>query len=191
MALFETLLHFLTHFTALQDDEGFDAYVIELDDAYFGAPRSNGKRGSGTDKTSALAAVSLTEQGHPRFLKMQVSQLDTESVSTVTQQIIPPGSEIHSDALGSFRSALRGAYVHHYQVFDKGSGALRWVHTLISNVKVFLLGTYHGLGKKPLQSYFDEFAFRFNRRFWPDQLFPRLVWAVAASDILGYGDLMR
>jgi len=138
-----------------------------------------------------LAAVSLTEQGHPRFLKIQISQLDTESVIAVVQQIICPGSEIHSDALGSFWAALRGAYVHHYQVFDKGSGALHWVHTLISNVKAFLLGTYHGLGKKNLQSYFDEFALRFNRRCWPNQLFPRLVCAVAASNILGYGDLTR
>ncbi len=38
---------------------------------------------------------------------------------------------------------------------------------------------------------FDEFAFRFNPRFWPDQLFPRLVCAVAASNILGYGDLTQ
>ena len=43
--------------------------IIELDDAYFGAPKSNGKRGRGTDKTSALAAVSLTDEGHPRFFK--------------------------------------------------------------------------------------------------------------------------
>jgi len=135
--------------------------------------------------------VSLTEQGHPRFLKIQISQLNTESVSTVAQQIIRPGSEIHSDALGSFRAALRGAYVHHGQVFEKGSGALRWVHILISNMKAFFLRTYHGLGKKHLQSYFDEFAFRFNRRFWSNQLFPRLVCAVAASNILGYGDLTR
>ncbi len=112
-------------------------------------------------------------------------------MSTAVQQIICYGSEIHSDALGAFRVAFRGAYDHHYQAFDKGSGALRWVHTLISNVKAFLLGTYHGLGKKHLQSYFDEFAFRFNCRFWPDQLFPRLVCAVAAPNILGYGDLTR
>ena len=135
--------------------------------------------------------MSLTEQGHPRFFKIQVSKLDAESVGTVVQQIIHPGSEIHSDALGSFRAALQGKYVHHYQVFDKDSGALRWVHILISNAKSFLLGTYHGVGKKHLQSYFDEFAFRFNRRFWPQQLFPRLISAVAASNILGYGDLTR
>lgn len=163
--------------------------IIELDDAYFGAPSSNGKRGRGTDKTSALTAVSLTDQGYPRFLKMQVANLDAESVRTVAQLMICPGSEIHSDALGSFHAALQDAYDHHYQVFDKDSGALRWVHVLISNVKSFLLGTYHGIGKKHLQSYFDEFAFRFNRRSWPHQLFPRLVRAIADSNILGYGDL--
>jgi len=97
-----------------------------------------------------------------------------------------------------FRSAAlvcdAGAWsvqAHHDQVFEKGRGALRWVYPLISNVKAFLLGTYHGLGKKHLQSCFNEFAFRFNRRFWPDQLFPRLVCAMAASDALGYGDLTR
>ena len=100
-------------------------------------------------------------------------------------------SGLSSDALGSFRAALREGYVHQYQVFDKDSDALRWVHTLISNMKSFLLGTYHGIGKKHLQSYFDEFTFRFNRRFWTEQLFPRLVCAVAASNILGYGDLTR
>jgi len=87
--------------------------VIELDDAYIGVPKSNGKRGRGTDKTSALATVTLTEQGHPHFLKIQISQLNTESVNTVAQQIIRPGSEIHSDTLGFFRAALRGTYDHH------------------------------------------------------------------------------
>ena len=127
--------------------------IVELDDAYFGAPKSNGKQGRGTEKTSAQAAVSLTERGHPCFLKIQVSKLDAKSVSAVAQQTICPDSEIHSDALGPFRATLREGYDHHFQIFDQDSGTLRWVHTLISNVKYFLLGTYHGLGKKHLQSY--------------------------------------
>ena len=72
-----------------------------------------------------LVAVSLTKQGRPRFLKMHISQLDAKSVSAVAQQMIRPRSEIHSDALGSFHAALKGTYNHHYQVFDKDSGALR------------------------------------------------------------------
>ncbi len=99
------LLHRLRKAMGQRDRDYILSGVIELDDAYFGAPKSNGKRGRGTDKASVLAAVSLTEQGHPRYLKMQVSQLDAESVSTVAQQIICPGSGIHSDALGPFRAA--------------------------------------------------------------------------------------
>lgn len=178
---------------AQRDQDYVLSGIVELDDTYFGAPKPDEKRGRGTEKTSALAAVSLSEQGHPKFFKIQVSKLDVAAASAVARRTVRPGSEIHSDALGSFHSALREGYVHHYQVFAKGSGSgvLRWVHTLISNLKAFLQGTYHGLGKKHLQSYFDEFCFRFNRRFWLHQLFPRLVCAVAASNILGYGDLTR
>jgi len=112
------LLHRLRSAMGQRDKDYILSGVIELDDAYFGAPKSNGKRDRGTDKTSVLAAVSLTEQGHPCFLKIQASQLNTESVSAVAQQIIRPGSEIHSDALGSFRAALRGVYVHNYGVLQ-------------------------------------------------------------------------
>ncbi len=185
------LLHRLRKAMGQRDQDYVLSGIVELDDAYFGAPKSNGKRGRGTEKASALAMVSLTEQGHPRFFKIQASKLDAAAVSAAAKGAVRPGSEIHSDALGSFRAALHEGYVHHYQVFDKNSGVLRWVHTLISNMKSFLLGTYHGLSKKHLQSYFDEFCFRFNRRFWPHLLFPRLVTAVAASNILGYVDLTR
>jgi hypothetical protein len=41
---------------------------------------------------------------------------------------------------------------------------LPWVHRIFSNLKVWALGVYHGLRRKHLQSYLDEFVFRFNRR---------------------------
>jgi hypothetical protein len=41
---------------------------------------------------------------------------------------------------------------------------LPWVHRVFSNLKRWALGVYHGLRKKHLQTYLDEFVFRFNRR---------------------------
>ena len=41
---------------------------------------------------------------------------------------------------------------------------LPWVHRVFANVKTWALGVYHGLREKHLQSYLDEFVFRFNRR---------------------------
>ncbi len=41
---------------------------------------------------------------------------------------------------------------------------LPWIHRVFSNLKTWALGVYHGLRPKDLQSYLDEFTFRFNRR---------------------------
>ena len=39
-----------------------------------------------------------------------------------------------------------------------------WLQRVIANLKTWALGVYHGLRRPHLQSYLDEFAFRFNRR---------------------------
>ena len=38
---------------------------------------------------------------------------------------------------------------------------LPWIHRVFSNLKTWALGVYHGLRRKHLQSYLDEFVFRF------------------------------
>lgn len=60
------------------------------------------------------------------------------------------------------------------------AGDLHWLHKAISNLKAFLIGTYHGRCTK-LQAYLDEYCFRFNRRMTGDQIFLRLTRAVATS----------
>lgn len=52
---------------------------------------------------------------------------------------------------------------------------------MISNAKAFILGTYHGLPKKYLQTYLDEYCFRFSRRDFGPRLLERLALAVGAS----------
>lgn len=68
------------------------------------------------------------------------------------------------------------------RVYDSASGDLKWLHKALSNLKAFLTGTYHGRCEQ-LQSYLDEYCFRFNRRRSPDQLFARLARAVAVSAV--------
>lgn len=61
------------------------------------------------------------------------------------------------------------------------SGMLHWLHVVISNAKAFILGTYHGLPKAYLQSYLNEFCFRFSRRSFGPILLERLILAVGTS----------
>ncbi len=41
---------------------------------------------------------------------------------------------------------------------------LPWVHIVISNLKRFLLDTFHGVQGKHLQEYINEFCYRFNHK---------------------------
>ena len=52
---------------------------------------------------------------------------------------------------------------------------------MLDRMKPFILGTYHGLPKKYLQSYLDEFSFRFSRRNFSGALLERLTLSVALS----------
>ena len=60
------------------------------------------------------------------------------------------------------------------------TGDLHWLHTALGNLKNLIRGTYHGRCTE-LQSYLDEFCFRFNRRMCAGQNISRLTRAVAAS----------
>lgn len=71
----------------------------------------------------------------------------------------------------------------HQKEIVKGRNAhkvLKWTHILISNAKAFIQGTFHGVNKKHLQAYLDEFCYRFNRRWSENQLFDSLVTACAS-----------
>jgi ISXO2-like transposase domain len=63
---------------------------------------------------------------------------------------------------------------------------LPWVHRIFSNLKVWALGVYHGLRRKHLQCYLDEFVFRFNRRRTRHAAFRSLLGIAAAHQPLSY-----
>lgn len=157
--------------------------VIEFDDAYFGGPTVGKKRGRGTEKAKVFVALSSDERGNPRFLKMQVTpNIKQASVKKFAHAAFADGSEVHSDGYCSYIPALDG-FTHEHKPYDPESGLLHWLHVVISNAKAFILGTYHGLPKKYLQSYLDEYSFRFSRRDFGPALLECLSLAVSLSHL--------
>jgi Zn ribbon nucleic-acid-binding protein len=151
--------------------------VVEMDDAYFGAPRK-GKDGRGTDKSKAVIALSKDRQNHPAFLRIEViDKVSIEEIKRVAYACVKPGSKIVSDGHSSYKPLADNGYIHEPKVYYKEDKEefLKMLHNIIGNAKAYIQGTYHGLGSKYLQSYFDEFCFRFNRRFNPNEIFDRLL----------------
>jgi hypothetical protein len=61
------MLHKIRKAMRKRDTEYTLAGIVELDDAFFGAPSESGKRGRGTDKTKVLVGLSLNQKGPPLF----------------------------------------------------------------------------------------------------------------------------
>jgi len=52
-----------------------------------------------------------------------------------------------------------------------------WVHTAIANARMLFDDMYHGVKEEFLQEYLDEFCYKFNRMYFGDRLFDRLMVA--------------
>src|SRR5208337_1936650 len=60
------------------------------------------------------------------------------------------------------------------------------IHRVFSNLKTWGLGVYHGLRRKHLQAYLDEFAFRFNRRKSRHAAFATILGIAAGHEPVSY-----
>jgi len=77
-----------------------------------------------------------------------------ESIRAFAEGNIAEGAVVRTDGFSSYGKALCGQYEHKPERFDfKGNPEhLKWLHRVVGNAKAFILGTYHGLGKKHLQA---------------------------------------
>ena len=84
-------------------------------------------------------------------------------------EAVEPGARVHTDGSAAYRSLSDHGYVHHRRVHlgstDPAHVSMPGVHRVASLLKRWLLGTHQGaVQPNQLDSYLDEFTFRFNRR---------------------------
>jgi hypothetical protein len=102
---------------------------------------------------------------------------------------VKAGATLLTDGHASY-SALRG-YRHDPRVVGKMAGhvALPWIHRVFALMKRWGLGTYHGLRRKHLDIYLNEFVFRYNRRFYRHVSFEALLGIASGRRPVSYWDI--
>ena len=120
--------------------------------------------------------------GDPRFLSFE--ELETiyeQHIIPALEKHITKGSMLKSDGAGPYVKAKDKGYENDRVVAqkepDKAHEHLKWINLITSNLKRYLLSTHHGVFPKYRKAFLVEFAYRFNRRFWPHQAFDRLLYA--------------
>ncbi len=94
---------------------------------------------------------------------------DEGTIKSFVDGHVAENTSIVTDGLASYNTRSLGGRPHEMTVQTRQqkqeNDALQNCHWAISNLKCWLLGTHHGaVGAKHLQSYLDEFTFRYNRR---------------------------
>jgi len=128
-----------------------------------------------------VAALSLSDKGHPLFLKLShLSSFTLDEISSWATKHIRPGSLVISDGLNCFPGVTQAQCKHEPVVTTQGAKyngkVFEWLNTVIGNVKSALHGTYHALSNKHLPRYLAEFCYRFNRRFQMHTMVDKLVY---------------
>jgi len=181
-----TWLHKLRCCTIRKDREKLSG-IVEVDEFVLGGQKP-GKRGRGAEgKTIVLAAVEKQGRRLGR-IRLQVSQdYSSDSLMPFIEQNIESGSLIITDGWKGYNPIASDNYSHEKVYWTKSSdksSVLPGVHLIVSLFKRVILGTFQGrFEPKHLQSYLDEYVFRFNRRRSKSigKKFMRIVQQVIAS----------
>ncbi len=168
--------------------------AMETDDTVFGARHIPGKRGRGASKKqNVIVSVKVNDDDKPVFSNMNVvADLTKHTIEQVLKEQIQDKQKIKTDGYRSYYVVEQLGHVHQRLIIkapESASRVLPWVHILIANVKGIVKGVHHGVASKYLKWYLAEFVYRFNRRYWLDQLFDRLLIACVLSKTITFAEL--
>ena len=112
------------------------------------------------------------------------------SIHAFVRANVTPGSTLITDGHRSYLG-LTG-YTHDPRVLTNIAGhiPLPWIHRVFSLLKRWALGTYHGLRRKHVDRYLNEFVFRFNRRFYRHISFETILGIASRRGPIGYWDIV-
>lgn len=194
------MLHKLRRVMGIRDSRYQLEQIIELDEGFFSTEMDESqkdkplKRGRGSQKKTKVLVMAesvpveepLGKGDKPRkvnHIKMLVIQ-DLKA-STIDEQVIKhvdKNAIIDSDYSTSYTNFSSLVQEHRPKVIPKEEigKALPWVHIAISNAKRMLLDIFHDIKPEFLQNYLNEYCYKFNRRYFGEGLFDRLMIAAVS-----------
>ena len=129
-------------------------------------------------------------RGPGRIRLSQIADYSAASLHAFLAANVASGATAKTDGWPGYPAAAGITHDPHVVGNMAAHIVLPWVHRIFSNLKIWALGVYHGLRRKHLQSYLDEFVFRFNRRRTRHAAFRSLLAIAAEHQPLPYNMLI-
>jgi transposase-like protein len=148
-------------------DEGLSAFSsdVEVDETYVGGVRK-GKRGRGAAGKTAVVGV-VERKG--KIKAVVVPDTKKNTINKIVENQIEVGATVHTDEYASYNDLTKKGYdhkriLHSSEIYVIGDVHTNTIEGFWALVKNGITGVYHQVGKAYLQSYVNEYAFRYNHR---------------------------
>jgi transposase-like protein len=150
--------------------------AVEVDETYYGAPTA-GKHGRGATNKTIVVGVA---QRRGKVAAKVVPDCQSSTLIPFIEKRILPSTLDYTEELPSYRPLSRLGYdhrrIHHAtKVWIVGDCHTNSIEGFWSLVKNGLRGIQHSVSAKYLETYFDEFAFRYNRRHDTTPMFESIM----------------
>lgn len=160
---------------------------VELDEAFFAGHRKKGCDTTGKpykeiDRNEKVVVAVSTTETRSRFMKMTVvHSLSKKDITFEAPKILHQSATVMTDGRRCYSPLKDIAREHQVKIIkDKKRvcEAFPWVHIAISNAKKKIKGLHHHVKNEYMQNYLNEYAYKYNRRYFKHQTFDRLIIAV-------------
>ncbi len=153
--------------------------LVEVDETYVGATREKGLRGGREVGHKTIVAAAVEQRGKgagaARLAVLEGITFEEDLGPFVRGVIDVERATVRTDGLASYLPLSKVGVRHDRRVqgSDRSHSMeiLHWAHLLFGNLKAWIRGTFHGVSKKHMPGYLDEFVYRFNRRGRDGELF--------------------
>jgi transposase len=176
-----------------QDDQWPLKGEVEADEtAYGGKPKAGMTRGMSMpeaqtfSKARKTGVVAMVERGGRVRAYVQPRE---GALATVCQHIDPKAT-VYTDEWAGYRHlhSTHPAHLtirHTDRVYASGDVHTQTIEGFFGNVKNGIAGNYHGVSAKWLQSYLNEFVWRYNHRDNGRTMFEMLLSRAANTNVVG------
>ena len=149
----------------LQENASPMSGEVEIDETYIGG-RRHGKRGRGAEGKTAVFGIA---QRNGQLSAETVKDIQAATLVPIVRERILPDSMVYTDELASYNRLYQQGYthkrVHHsVKVWVAGKAHTNTIEGFWSLLKRGVNGVYHAASQKYLQSYINEYSFRYNHR---------------------------
>ena len=169
-------------------DDGF--FSTEIPQEHKNEPLKRGRGSQSKTKVLVMAESEFVDNPKPgrkpkrvNHIKMQViSDLKSNTITSIVKEQIDKSADLITDDSTSYTKLIEHVNSHVAAVVEPKMIPiiLPWVHIAISNAKRLLLDVHHKIKTEYLQYYLNEFCYKFNRRYFGEKLFDRLLIAAVS-----------